>query len=465
MPNALKAVDDRPAQEDRLWAQLVRFIAEGSVVPIVGPELLEISTDDGSTKNFYTLVAEELAKVLDVDPPQNAGWRALNEVACEFLANSQNRTEELYPEVMDVVQRLERSVPLPDALAKLAGMPFRLFVTTTFDSLLARAIDTHRQPGITGSVRQVEYSPGRITDLEAVRENDVMPVVFHLFGKASASPEYAVTDEDVLEFMHALQSEARRPRELFRRLQSKNLLIIGCGFPDWLTRFFIRLGKQERLVAAYGKTDMVADSAAANPDFIAFLDRFSRSTRRFSVPPLEFVNCLSKALPPQLTLPSSTTHTTRDPDRDILPGAVFLSYASEDRHIVEQILASLDKNGVDCWFDRRQLEGGDDWRDKIGRNVYACSLFFAIVSRSTLTDRDRFFRIEWRQALERQLMFPDGARFIVPIVVDETGPDAPNMLKGFEHLQWHPLKGGEVTPDFISHVKRWYRQAQAQHAR
>ena len=35
------------AQDDRLWSQLIRFIRDGKLVPIIGPELLEIPTPDG----------------------------------------------------------------------------------------------------------------------------------------------------------------------------------------------------------------------------------------------------------------------------------------------------------------------------------------------------------------------------------------------------------------------------------
>src|SRR6185295_12625684 len=126
------------AQEDRLWSQLIRFIRDGALVPVVGPALLEIPGAEGGSKNFYTLVADDLAQRLGLDPPQCTGAHALNEVACSFLASGRNRTEDLYPEVMEVVQRLEQSVVIPKALDNLAALPVKLFVTTTFDNLLLR---------------------------------------------------------------------------------------------------------------------------------------------------------------------------------------------------------------------------------------------------------------------------------------------------------------------------------------
>ena len=40
--------------------------------------------------------------------------------------------------------------------------------------------------------------------------------LFHLLGRASASPDYAIYDEDLLEFLHAIQDKQRQPKTLFR---------------------------------------------------------------------------------------------------------------------------------------------------------------------------------------------------------------------------------------------------------
>lgn len=449
------------AQEDRLWSQLIRFIRDGAVVPVIGPELLEIPSAAGGSKNFYTLVAEELAQRLALEPPQTIGARALNEVGSSFLASGRNRTEELYPEVMEVVQRLEQSVPIPEALDNLAALPVKLFVTTTFDNLLVRAIE-RRQPAWAGRVRQIDYSPVRRGDLDSTQLSEGPPVVFHLFGRATSMPEYAVTKEDVLEFMHALQSQEGRPEKLFRLLQQKNLLIVGCGFVDWLARFFLRLGAPTRLSAASGKTDWVIEHASSNPEFVAFLDHFSRGTKYFPLRPVEFVARLAEKLPPDLT-PAPTPRAqaaSRDPARDILEGALFLSYASEDRAIVERIQQALDRQGIDCWFDRQQLTGGDDWESKIIRNVNACSLFVLILSRHTLTQQDRFFRHEWDEAFKRSIGFPANARFLIPVAIDDIQPDDPALPLKLGQTNWERLPGAEVTPAFVELVTQAFRQAQ-----
>lgn len=448
------------AQEDRLWSELIRYVRDGALVPVSGSGLLEIPDAAGGTKNFYTLVAEELAQRLEVDSPQNTGERALNEVACNYLAKPRSRDEELYPQIKEVVEQLEQSVPIPKALDDLAALPVKLFVTTTFDILLVRAIE-QRHPAWAGRIRQIEYSPVRKGDIENI-QLDGPPVVFHLFGRATSMPEYAVTEEDVLEFMHALQSQEARPEKLFRLIQQKNLLIIGCGFVDWLARFFIRLGVPTRLSAVKGKTDWFVENAASTPEFTAFLDHFSRSTKHFSLRPVEFVARLAAKLPQDLIrAPLQPVQAAqRDSERDILEGAVFLSYASEDRALAERIQQALDQHGIDCWFDRQQLKAGDDWEDKIIRNVNACSLFVPILSRHTLTQQDRFFRHEWAEAFKRSTGFPPNAKFLIPLAIDGIQPKDPALPLELQRPNWERLPDAAVTDTFLETITAAFQQAQ-----
>lgn len=448
------------AQEDRLWSELTRFVRDGALIPITGSELLEIPGATGESKNFYTLVAEELAQRLDVDPPQHTGERALNEVACSYLAKPRSRAEKLYPVVKEVVEELEQSVAIPKALDDLAALPVKLFVTTTFDNLLVRAIE-QRHPAWAGRVRQIEYSPVRKDDLDSTQLGDGPPVVFHLFGRATSMPEYAVTEEDVLEFMHALQSQEGRPEKLFRLLQQKNLLIVGCGFVDWLARFFIRLGVSTRLSAAGGKTDWFIERAPSTSEFAVFLDHFGRSTEHFSREPVEFIARFAEKLPRDLTLTPAprAPAARRDPARDILEGALFLSYASEDRAIVERIQQALGED-IDCWFDRLQLIGGDDWESKIIRNINACSLFVPILSCHTLTQQNRFFRHEWHEAFRRSIGFAANARFLIPVAIDDIQPNNPALPLELRKPDWERLPGGDVTPAFREMITAAFQQAQ-----
>jgi hypothetical protein len=107
----------------------------------------------------------------------------------------------------------------------------------------------------------------------------------------------------------------------------------------------------------------------------------------------------------------------------MVEGAVFLSYASEDRAAVEAIANALEEAGVDVWFDRQELLPGDPFEEKIKRNIERCSLFLPIISQHTLTSRRRFFRSEWHHAQEEAKRSRPVMRFIVPVAIDDTSAE------------------------------------------
>jgi len=47
--------------------------------------------------------------------------------------------------------------------------------------------------------------------------------------------------------------------------------------------------------------------------------------------------------------------------------AVFVSYASEDAEAASRISEALRATGIEVWFDRSGLRGGDNWDASIRR--------------------------------------------------------------------------------------------------
>ena len=140
-----------------------------------------------------------------------------------------------------------RNFEPPRALRQLAAITdFDLFVSTTFDPLLETAINLERFGGAP-STDVLSYSPNRVADLPSERDRLQRPVVYHLFGRVSASPTYVISDEDLLEFICALQSEHLAPEKLFHELEHNHLLFIGSNFTNWLARLFLRMAKRQRL--------------------------------------------------------------------------------------------------------------------------------------------------------------------------------------------------------------------------
>ena len=453
--DAASPLDPAPTRTDTepLWEQLLQSIEEERVIPVVGQELLT-TTLEGRKVELYPYLADQLAARLGLPP---GGASTLSEVTCRYLATGKD-LEDVYFQLKSVVPSADR-LTIPEPLRKLAALPFKLFVSVTFDGLLERAINEVRFAG-QSRTRAITYSPQATADIPPNADSND-PTVFHLFGKASSVPDYAVTDEDVLEFMHSLQSETRRPNALFDALNRSHVLIVGSTFSGWLARFFFRITKRGRLSNASGKTDFVADRCVGeDPGLVYFLNHFRTRTKVFPGESVAFIDELHRRWlerhPPPKPLPVEPVETP-PPPLAMPPAAVFLSYASEDRKSVEAIKSQLEAAGVDVWFDRQELRPGDAFEERILRNIDRCSLFVPVISRHCLGPQRRFFRLEWNHALRVAAQVPPQMQFIVPVALDDTPLDADEVPARFRDLQWTRLQDGQPDAKFVADIRKYYR--------
>lgn len=435
---------------------------------MVGQDLLTVPESTGH-KLLYPLLASRLAAYLKVSADDLPEGAELNEVACRYLSKGKPG-QQIYAALKTVEAEAE-SLPAPEPLLQLADIPaFQLFVSTTFDSSLSHALNQKRYGG-NPKTRVFAHSPNELQDLPGDAFGHGTPVVYQLMGKLSATPAYAVTQEDFIEFFHSLQSETRRPAQLFHELSNRNLLMLGTRLSGWLTSFLMRMSKRQRL-SADDKTDYVADDAVTqDKNLVLFLERFSSGTEIFrDADPIAFVDELHRRwveTHPETARGDAPQSDSSSLPRQAEPGAVFLSYASENRAAVEKLKAALEQAGVDVFFDREQLQAGNEWEGKLRRNIHQCALFVPVVSQQTLTLERRFFRIEWNLALEESQMasFSSDDAFLLPVVIDGTAISHPALPAKFGAVQATLLPGGEPTPDFVERVKQLYRKRQLARAR
>jgi len=133
--------------------------------------------------------------------------------------------------------------------------------------------------------------------------------------------------------------------------------------------------------------------------------------------------------------------------------AVFLSYASEDAAAAERICDALRAAGIEVWFDRSELRGGDAWDAAIRRHIKGCALFIPIISVNAHERTEGYFRLEWKLAVDRShLMAPDKP-FLLPVAIDATPQSDQRIPDRFRELQWTRLPAGATDPGFVERVK------------
>ena len=433
------------------------------MIPIIGAELLNVPDGKGGEAPLQRLLAEKLAERLRVPAGNCQGDDALHQVVCRYLQGG-GRREEVYPRIRNLLKEL--APPVPEPLRQLARIKhFNLFVTTTFDTLLEQALDEERHGGTARTV-SLAYAPNHNQDLPPDARNAAVPTVFHMLGRISASPDFVITEEDTLEFFTSMQAESKRPNVLFDELKSSHLLLIGNTFPDWLTRFFIRIAKSGRLSLQREELEIVADRRVrAEPNLILFLKNFSYRTQVFQQGnAAEFVHELATRYLERHPLGTNPPLPASVPAKadagavpELKPGAVFLSYASQDAPAVRKLRDALDAAGIDVWFDQRHLEGGDDFDQQIKRNIRGCSLFVPVISANTQARHEGYFRLEWSLAAERSKLIAETIPFILPVTIDPIPENDALVPERFLQVQWTRLPGGDPTPEFVERMVRLIR--------
>jgi hypothetical protein len=436
------------------WERLIGLIAERKIVPVIGQDLLQVTTPRGEMP-LYRFIGIRAAEKLGLDPPPADAVNPLHVVATQHLENRGDWLD-VYAAVCEVVGETESFEP-PPALADLAAIePLSLFVTTTFDPLLQRTLDRVRYGG-ESATRVLAFTPGRSKDLPDATYDASVATVFHLFGRYSMSPDYAVTEEDTLEFMHLLQSDVKRPQNLFRELAQRDLLLVGNSFADWVGRFFIRLTKQERIWTTSTHNRFVADERVRHdPELLAFLRQGPYVKVYTDAGTVDFVAELRRRWAERAAQMERERKSSVPAPFEVEPGSIFVSYASDDRPLAKAVADALVAAGLDVWFDQRELASGDDFARSIANAVDRCAVFVPVISKA-VHERRRFFFSEWRAAIDVAKKAGWAANFLMPVVVDDVAYDDEDVPREFRQLHWERVGAAGPAPQWVDAVRQEVR--------
>ncbi len=457
----------QPPLSDREWDKLINLIAEGNVVPVVGPELLRVD-DPGGARDLYDVWGQVLGEQAGLAPLPGTAAPPLYSVTNQ-LGQTQNGSDLAY-DIDDVIRR--RPWPVPESLRQIAGIArFPLVITTTIDHLLKQAFD-ESVPGKASSVQQVFFTPRGVKSRIDLPENfgfGGSRCLFHLFGAtASVEGAFAKTEDDLIEFSWSLLDQQYAPERLYDYLKQKTVLLLGCNFPDWLGRFFLHALSAGRHDAAF---NIYYVSGRSEPGLDAYLKRRRAKIIQPQSPPA-FVEELHRRWRAAGYIEESSAEEA--PEAPATPGvpvaaaaesfkrgAVFLSYCKEDRAAVAGIRAQLEAANVDTWMDESALEPGDEFQRVIHENIRNASFFIAVISRS-LDNPDkpsRFIWREWKWAEDTNLERRKDDRFLQPLVIDATPPGASYIDPPFRDLHW-TIHGqdGRLSDDFVTFLGQGIRR-------
>ena len=130
---------------------------------------------------------------------------------------------------------------------------------------------------------------------------------------------------------------------------------------------------------------------------------------------------------------------------------IFLSYASEDRPRAEEVALALRNDGHEVFFDRTQLEGGENYHQVIRDRLATTDLLIFLITPKSV-EAGGYALSELRHAQER---WPSPRNRVVPVLLEATPMESvPTYLKAVTVFE---VKGN-VAAEVTAYVHRFSQQ-------
>ena len=242
--------------------------------------------------------------------------------------------------------------------------------------------------------------------------------IFHVFGKAEDNKEWVHNETGLLKCLHRINNERTAPITLMELIKQKKkrLLVLGCNLPNWLFRFlwYPMQGDHKELESKQGYW---INKDKPNNDFGTFLND---------------IQYLSEQEMDELLVLASTkmNELKKEEEKEIKTKVegdeqydIFLSYASEDHNVVQQIYNIL-KDKLKVWYDARgdgEIQLGDPYWENIRKGIEASQHYMPIITSSFLrkmtesSNLKKEYEIVRQWFAENSLVLPQN--YSIPVVV------------------------------------------------
>ena len=158
-----------PYEIEAFWEDLLAYIEQQRVLPVIGAELLT-TLNGGVPTPLYRIVANTLLRKYPSPGEASANeqslqeHRELSDAVCALARRPRMRVNDLYRPIHDILQKVVEGQEMLKPLRQLAAIrDFDLFATTTPDNLLAQALNDVRFAGAP-QTDEIEYAPKLPTD-------------------------------------------------------------------------------------------------------------------------------------------------------------------------------------------------------------------------------------------------------------------------------------------------------------
>jgi nucleotide-binding universal stress UspA family protein len=444
--------------ELRKLRALVGRITEGNCVLVLGPRVAIRPNETERTPLDELLAGEILADLEDVPPAE-----------ATVAATSLRRAADLYERKgkdLDELREIARDFYLREASSTtdfhrdLAALPFRLCVSASPDSLMLTAFQqVEKVPqkahyNFRGASRRVE-TPAKPLRSPAPER----PIIYHLFGHYEDPSSLVLTEADLIQYLvNIVRGNPPIPDEIRSILvdPAQKFLFIGFGFQNWYLRVLLHV------LGAYGHIEDAKPIAFEDPRFFDDPEHsqavgFFSGARRIDFRPLQwepFARQLRETYEAEAQPKAASVAAPADAPK------AFLSYASEDREIVEALAEKLEAHSIRVWQDVQDLRAGDQWEKALTTVIEKQVDYVVVVQTSAMCNRiEGVFHAEINAALKRQERFGEfegqQLRFLIPVTAGQR-----RMLSTLDRFHALDVSDDAGIEALASSIKEdWQRRA------
>lgn len=419
------------------WDELLDFIAEKKLTPVLGKEMYTFSNADklAPLDNYLSQKILELHKITDYNTASLS--QAVNYLEIEKKIKSMDVIRKL----KSIVKDINFELPVLSQLLDITDLNY-FINTAVYNTVLENKIfEARRQKPNSINFSINEPFPD-CPDLDKITE----PFVFNVFGSLLNTVDPALSEEDMLEYTGFFKEKMSSATNIVSALKNKNLLFLGCTFPDWMVRYTLRLLSNEPLHEWGSKRTVivVSDPSALRDEQTNFLKNYDVITYEGSTS--DFVNELNN----QWKKRNPNTGKSK---------SIFLSYTRADTAAVESMKKGIEQLGnVTCWYDKRELEPGDDWREKIVVNIRRADLFMPLISANSLEHEDGYVQKEWSQGTNEWIFRnadKKADKYLVPVVIDDSKLYSDKITKHFDSkINITKVLQGNPDTEFLEDIKK-----------
>lgn len=404
----------------RNWELLMNAVDEKKVVPIIGDNLIQVEVENGKRINIRDFILKALSERFN-SMAECKDYSQIEELIREHNRQLRNAGDvtDIYYEIFDILRTA--NVVVPVFLKELFQIcRFPLILTTSC------ARDINKDFGVLPNRIKV-YNKNPSSDIMVAELDESSPTLYYLFGRLSMTKRsFKVTEDDLLDYLHCWHNSDSRPSHLGEYLSGKFLLVLGCDYPNWLFRFFWHSIRNFSIVPTTSDMQGVVTVSDycdnSDEELMNFLSRVQTSVYRKAESFIsEFIE-IYKLRQEEKKESTLDTEEYENELGDIVERPdIFISYASEDYDIASTIAQKFKNFGAEVWFDKVDLDAGEKYEKIITEKIQDCKRFVPILSKSTLTPGRRFFKKEWKQAIE-EASYRLNEPYITPISIGGFNP-------------------------------------------